>query len=642
MTVPTNSRRREHIGDGVTRTFNAPMAYRPEHIDAYLVIDGVSTQVDPADFEVIRLGYDTGSRVGFAVAPPALSKVVLLCNVPYSQETRMTNQGAFQPETLEKGMDLLAMQIQQLADQVGLSLRMPEVYAGQRPDTELPTPEFNKVLGWSSDLSRLVNVSIDGGGDLSLRGDLYGDTGGQLVGLSLPYAGAQRQNLLDLYRRSVSPDAFGAVGNGVADDTTAIQRAIDAAQGGAVSFTPGRIYRITRNLFFHGNQTLLGYGATILRGAEIDNMMRNTQTGTGEWYSTQHVNILGLKFDANKAAFPVLGNTSLAFAHCSYITIRDCLFTETPTFHQIEINSSRHVTVENCRFIGGNTQGLQGNEAIQLDHSYSGGYPWEGPYDNTACLNVRIRNCIFDNTGTAIGTHSHGPGIVHTAVLIEGCQVFSPYYAGVRLENWSNVVIRGNRFSGGAVGILAWAFDDMVMSDYIVEGNLFSNHGNNGFAYADCRAVRFLGQSNGVGYFQRILISNNTVRDLTANGASVATHALGADYCQHVTITGNAVQNTRGAGIYCYGSQWVNINNNTVRTSNVAANVNWAGIINSAAAAGGSVRGCIAGNLTDTLRLTNSDRFLVRGNNVTVASGLTNSGNTNVSVGDNLVDSTAA
>lgn len=507
---------------------------------------------------------------------------------------------------------------------------------------------FERLLGGTLPTST-INRSI---GNLTSRTKFLRDqltvltaptgTGASSVYWTQSGAGATPRTVASKLESIVAPEDFGALGDGTTDDTIALQAALERAGGGTLYLTAGKVYRITAALKFRSNTTIMGYGATLLRGAAIDNMLRNVQTGPGSWDSTHHVEILGVKFDANFANFATPSNTSLAFAHARHITIRDCEFTETPIFHMIEINSSRDVTIDSCRFTGGNTQALQGNEAIQLDYSYAGGYPWEGPYDDTACLGIRIINCVFDNTGTPIGTHSHKAGVVHSAIQIESCQFYSPYYVGIRAENWANLIVKGCYFSGGVVGVLAWAFDSMILSDFVVEGNFFINQGNNGFPYTDCRAVRFLGQTDGTAYFQRIVIANNVARDLNATGTRIATHAYGVDYCQHVTITGNASQSTRGAGIYCYGSQWVTVTGNTVRASNTSATSTWAGIIITAAAAAGTLRGTVTGNTVDTFRMTNADRFLVRGNNVTAAGGLVNSGNTNVSVGDNLVDTTAA
>lgn len=114
MTVPVNSRRRTHIGDGTTVTFNGPMAYLSSDVSAFVDAGGTGGQV--AISSVSRLGREGGTVVTLAAAPPAGSTLTLLRTVPLSQTTDITNQGAFLPETLEKGLDLLAMQIQQLDD----------------------------------------------------------------------------------------------------------------------------------------------------------------------------------------------------------------------------------------------------------------------------------------------------------------------------------------------------------------------------------------------------------------------------------------------------------------------------------------------------------------------------------------------
>ena len=117
MTVAANSRRREYPGNGVTTVFNGPMAYQKNHVFVYVTIDGVATSLAlNTDYDVERLGQEAGTRIILNTAPPSGSLLTLLRTMPYTQEVDVTNQGAFHAETLEKGYDALAMQIQQLAD----------------------------------------------------------------------------------------------------------------------------------------------------------------------------------------------------------------------------------------------------------------------------------------------------------------------------------------------------------------------------------------------------------------------------------------------------------------------------------------------------------------------------------------------
>lgn len=116
MTVSANSRRREYEGNGVTQVFNGPMAYARAHVFAFLVKGGTMTMVPSASFDVEKLGYESGTRVTMHTPPAADEVLLLLRTMPYTQETDITNQGAFHAETIEKGFDALEMQIQQLFD----------------------------------------------------------------------------------------------------------------------------------------------------------------------------------------------------------------------------------------------------------------------------------------------------------------------------------------------------------------------------------------------------------------------------------------------------------------------------------------------------------------------------------------------
>lgn len=131
MTVQANNRRRDHQGNGVALEFAAPMAYKKEHLAVYLIAaDGSFTIVSPSAYTVKRLGVVAGSIVAFTVAPTNVQKVLILRVVPYQQDVDITNLGRFLPETIERGYDLLSMQIQQLLDVQMRTLRGPEIYIG--------------------------------------------------------------------------------------------------------------------------------------------------------------------------------------------------------------------------------------------------------------------------------------------------------------------------------------------------------------------------------------------------------------------------------------------------------------------------------------------------------------------------------
>src|SRR5690606_37577564 len=70
----------------------------------------------------------------------------------------------------------------------------------------------------------------------------------------------------------LSSRSFGAVGNGLADDTAALQEALNAAQSRRLVIEPGT-YLISGPLRIKRGTLLSGYGATIIRKPGFTNMM---------------------------------------------------------------------------------------------------------------------------------------------------------------------------------------------------------------------------------------------------------------------------------------------------------------------------------------------------------------------------------
>lgn len=117
MTVSENSRRKEYAGDGVTVLFNGPMAYEARDIVAYLFnAAGDGAIVPTSQYQVNNLGRAAGTRITMNNAPQPDEKLVILRTVRFAQLVDISNQSNFNANVLERSDDLLAMQIQQIAD----------------------------------------------------------------------------------------------------------------------------------------------------------------------------------------------------------------------------------------------------------------------------------------------------------------------------------------------------------------------------------------------------------------------------------------------------------------------------------------------------------------------------------------------
>jgi hypothetical protein len=110
----------------------------------------------------------------------------------------------------------------------------------------------------------------------------------------------------------VSPEDFGAVADGAADDAGPVQLAINyiATLGrGSVVFTPGRTYFLNAQINLCDNLTLVGYGAKVRIGtafAGIDNPLFKNFAGTslsapGARVASKNIAVMGFEFDGENA-----------------------------------------------------------------------------------------------------------------------------------------------------------------------------------------------------------------------------------------------------------------------------------------------------------------------------------------------------
>lgn len=239
---------------------------------------------------------------GFALAG---QRVVLRRRTAARQDYRITGP-ALNRDALEAVLDRAVMTaIDTLAD-VGRAILVPPGEAG----VELPAlpGRAGRLLGFDADgaLALLLGTGADG----ALRGDLAGLIGAALVG----YGGRSVADKLGEFV-SVKDRRFagGAKGDGVTDDTAAIQAALDALAGtGKQLLFPDGRYRTTATLLARTGVSLIGFGSNyrydggpIFEGAWIDYAGPATSPAM-RFRSVQDINVHDIGFGAGERPGTIL------------------------------------------------------------------------------------------------------------------------------------------------------------------------------------------------------------------------------------------------------------------------------------------------------------------------------------------------
>jgi len=210
MTVSSSTAKVSYSGNGATQAFAVPFYFLAD--SQLLVILRASTgaettQVLGVNYTVTDAGVLTGGTVTMTVAPPTGSTLVIVRNVPLTQETDLQPNDRLPAETLEQSIDKLTMITQQLDEESARSLKFPVSDASA----------FDPTLPVSSDRAGKY-LKFNASGAIAME--------------SVPPG----------YATAVVTD-FGAVGDDSTVNTAAIQAAINSLTNGGTLFFPTGIYR---------------------------------------------------------------------------------------------------------------------------------------------------------------------------------------------------------------------------------------------------------------------------------------------------------------------------------------------------------------------------------------------------------------
>lgn len=216
---------------------------------------------------------------------------------------------------------------------------------------------------------------------------------------------------------ALTPEQFGAVGDGVADDTAALKAAIQAAseKKQPLELKSTATYRFTEVLNPKDNLTIHGNGAALLSDVKWTTQAQDRPgifVVGSKTDLVQHIRIDGLTF---RAADTCQTNTMLRFQYSRDVQIKDCVF-------DCDINAQSRGCMD---LYGVNHDFLFENNVFrQLSACKEGGIwvrNWAKDYESS---NIRFLRCDFYKAGGDEVLAVWGWGGIVKDVLISGCNFY--------------------------------------------------------------------------------------------------------------------------------------------------------------------------------------------------------------------------
>lgn len=411
--------------------------------------------------------------------------------------------------------------------------------------------------------------------------------------------GADPRTVQSKLRDVVSVKDFGAVGNGIDDDTQKIQAALTAGAGKTVLFPAGATYRVTSGLSVPANTVLDGYGATLSCTASQFNAL--TFVNGGGCFGLTIVGPASGTYDANGIGIRCVGtnNAPAAPTFVNAPTVRDCTITNFGVYG-VFFSYVNGGLVEGCKISGIGYTGVGGvscNDTTVTSNNISTIGPGPGTGDaygvfldrnngTSETEEPRSYRCGITNNdiravvatgganGQGIDTHA-GIEFVIADNRINGCQVgiavTSSVISGTPQLGPKRVTVSGNVINGLSVGygiLLSGAISGSSVNEYAeqvaIENNVILNHG----APNDSLTGGILAQAT-----KGCVIAGNTLRNQRCVGINLNLENLGIDVSSNtiadphdntftapvcLRVTGNNVTGWIGSNIFVFENSGLN------------------------------------------------------------------------------------
>jgi len=417
MSVEAQTVEYVYLGDGVTTVFPFPSKF----ISSSDILVGLDGQEQTSGFSVSGAGVATGGSVALAQAPAAGVRVSLLRKPPASQLIDFVNGQTVLEGILDTGLDKLTMICQYLLRGMKKSIRVPELDPASLSALPLPAVRANKYLAFTGDGDVTVAAGSVNAPQFTGDSGLGGATGlvpapaagdaaaGRFLGANGAWS-VPEGNYAN-YANYANVKSFGAKGDGIADDTAAIQAAF--ASGASALYFPKGVYNYSTLTFDNAiGLRLIGdgaIGATILRctssGTSAGIKLRSTFDCSAEYITFDHAaGFSGYLVDPRHAPSSSTDTQGLVFSRCTFTSQGYNLHSA----NGIILDKTSGSIFFGCKFVG-------------LTRPVDGQNPLGGSYATVA----RFIACQFaDNIGFAFN-------YIHQGWEIIGCN-FQPCHDGAQ------------------------------------------------------------------------------------------------------------------------------------------------------------------------------------------------------------------
>jgi hypothetical protein len=467
MTVSSSTSRVSYSGNGVTVAFAVPFYFLAN--SQLLVVlrssAGVeTTQVLGTNYTVTGAGVLTGGTVTMTVAPASGATLVISRNVPLTQETDLQPNDRLPAETLEQTVDKLTMITQQIDESVDRAIKFP-VSDSSSLATTLPSSSVRagKYLGF------------DASGNVSVASGPATPYDSADISFLQAGTGAVIRDVQSRLRERVSVKDFGAVCNGSADDSAAVQLALNycAANNWPTLVIPGKCKIVTSlvinrlvdqnsdefiilgegpdaGFFTAGNVVIFTSTLPYTTAPQSEFItFENLRFESSSFFNSSYVlseNFLRIKFQ-NCLFFLIRCMISTIYAQTMYFL--NCNIRNNPP-NFINVNGSYDVKFTHCIIENGFTtvrciDAVRGTNGLSFTSCVIEGIQ-SSVCDITGASGFALTNCHLESNYSPEFNFFAG-GISNKSISITGNYIFNPNGATMYYGPTERVISSGNTVS---------------------------------------------------------------------------------------------------------------------------------------------------------------------------------------------------